>query len=264
MRAIISWGLWQRRWNVLWWSVGMFLLILINLVFYPSFKDQAAELQKSFASLPETAVQFIGGSTDFFSPVGFLNSQIFFLMLPLILAILSIGLGSSLLAREEQDGTIESLLARPVSRAGLLTAKAVCGVCIVVLVAGVGYITTVIAARVVALPVSAVSIAAAFVLCTLMCLALAAVAYTLTAAGKARGGSLGIASLFGLGGYIVSSLSGTVDWLVGPSKLFAFYYYQPEAVLRGQYNWWYSLYFVALILGCGLVSWLLFRTRDIG
>jgi ABC-type transport system involved in multi-copper enzyme maturation permease subunit len=103
--------------------MGVSIFIFINMIFYPTFKDQAAELQKSFESLPDAALQLFGGSSDFFSPVGFLNSQIFFLMLPLLLGILAISLGSSLLAAEERDSTIESLMARPISRTHLLLHK---------------------------------------------------------------------------------------------------------------------------------------------
>ena len=80
MNAIVSWTMKQRKWSIMWWSIAIVSFILVNMVFYPSFKNQAAELEKSFENLPSTAVQFIGGSTDFFSPVGFLNSQIFFLI----------------------------------------------------------------------------------------------------------------------------------------------------------------------------------------
>ncbi|MBI2368924.1 MAG: MFS transporter [Deltaproteobacteria bacterium] len=48
-------------------------------------------------------------------------------MLPLLLSVLTIGLGSRLLAKEESEGTLELLLARPVSRAKLLAAKAMAG-----------------------------------------------------------------------------------------------------------------------------------------
>lgn len=264
MIAIIKWTLWQRRWSTLWWSVGVAGVIFLSMIFYPSFRDQAAELQKSFESLPDAAVQLFGGSTDFFSPVGFMNSQVFFLTLPLVLGILAIGLGSSILAREEQDGTIESLLARPISRSHLLYAKLVAAAIVLGIVAAVGLVTTIITAAIINLPLSSAALAATFLLCFLMCLTFTAIAFVITATGKARVAALGITTLFGFGGYIVSSLAGTVDWLSGPSKVFAFHYYQPEAVLRGQYDWQNALYFVIVTAACAFVSWTVFRRRDIG
>lgn len=264
MKPIMKWTLWQRRWSMFWWSFAVFGLIFINMIFYPSFKDQAEDLQKSFASIPDSISQFIGG-TDFFSPVGFLNSQIFFLMLPMILIILAIGLGSSLLAREEQDKTIEALLARSISRTQLLAAKIMSGIAIITLVTLIGFITTVITAQIVKLEgVSSSSILLATFGCYLLVLSLGTISFMLTALGKARGASIGIGTAFAVGSYIISSLSGTVDWLILPSKILPFHYYQPEAILRGTYNWVNIVYFIAIFFAGGITSWLAFRRRDIG
>ncbi len=263
MKAVIKWTLWQRRFNIVWWSIASFFLIFINMIFYPSFKDQAVQLQKSFENLPQTTVQFIGGSTDFFSPIGFLNSQIFFFMLPLLLGVLAIGLGSSLLAREEQNKTIESLLARPISRARLLLSKATAGFVILGTVTLISLITTLVTSRVVNIQVSMVNIVLATIACFLLVLSFGAIAFLFTATGRVRGSSIGIATAVGLGGYIINSLAGTVNWLKVPSKLLPFHYYQPEAILRGTYEWSNILFFLVITLGSGILAWLSFRRRDI-
>lgn len=263
MRPIIKWTLWQRRISTIWWSVGAFGLIFINMVFYPTFKDQAAELEKSFESLPDAAVQLFGGSTDFFSPVGFLNSQIFFLMLPMILAILAIGLGSSLLGREEEDLTIEPLLARPISRSKLLLAKAISGIIVLSVVTLVALLTTVITGKVVELDVPLSNILLATFACFLLVLSLGAVAYLLSSLGRARSASIGIAAFVALGGYLISSLSETVNWLSGPSKIFPFHYYSPEQILRGNFDWANVIFPVALTIICAALAWVSFRRRDI-
>lgn len=263
MKAIVKWTLIQRKISTLWWSFGIAAFIFINMVFYPSFRDQAAELQKSFESMPEAAVQLFGGSTDFFSPIGFLNSQIFFIMLPLILGILAISLGSSLLAREEQDGTIETLLSRPISRAKFLLAKSLAGVIILTGVSLIGLITTLVMCEVVDLDISALDVVGATLTCFMMVLCFGAIGLLFTAIGKTRGASLGIASGVALIGYIISSLSGTVSWLETPSKLLPFHYYNPEAVFRHTYDWVNVIYFVVVLVACALMSLIFFRRRDI-
>ena len=263
MRAIIRWTLWQRRWSTMWWSAGISAFILLNMVFYPSFKNQAADLQKSFESLPDAAVQLFGGSTDFFSPVGFLNSQIFFLMLPLLLGVLAIALGSSLLAREEHDKTIETLLSRPLSRSKLLASKALAGVAILGSATAAGLATTLMTAQLVDLDVAASRIIAATALCFVLALSFGAIAFALAATGKARTASLGIASAVALGGYLISSLAGTVSWLETPAKLFPFHYYRPEAILIGSFDWLNLVFLSGIIALFGIISWAPFRRRDI-
>lgn len=263
MIALIKWTIWQRRWSILWWSVALFAFILINMIFYPTFKDQAAELQKSFDNLPAAAVQLLGGSTDFFSPIGFLNSQVLFLMLPLILSVSAIGLGSSLIAKEENDMTIELLLSRPISRSKLLASKAIAGTIILAIITLSGLLTTIATSHLVNLGVSDWSITLSIISCFLMVWGFGAIAFLFTALGRVRGASIGIASLVGLGGYLVSSLAGTVSWLKAPSKAFPFHYYDSEAVLRGTYNWNNVYFFLAIIVICSLLAWFSFRRRDI-
>lgn len=263
MLSVIKWTLIQRKLSIFWWCVAVFAMIFINMIFYPSFKDQAEELQKSFENLPESTLQFIGGSSDFFSPVGFLNSQIFFLTLPLLISILAIGLGASLLAREEQDKTIESLLVRPISRTKLLSAKALAGCIILSIVTAISGLTTVATAKMVNLEVAAPTIMAATFVCWLLALSAGTVAYALGASGRARGIAIAGGTLFALGGYIISSLAGTVTWLSGPSKVFAFHYFQSETILRGVYNWNNLIYFVGVTAGLFIVAVWLFRRRDL-
>lgn len=263
MKSIIKWSILQRKNSTIWWCIGIIAFIFINLIFYPTFKQDAAELQKSFENIPDAALQLLGGSNDFFSPIGYINSQVYFIMLPLLLGIVAIGLGSSVLMKEEQDKTIEGLLARPISRPKLLLAKALTGAIILTIITFATHISIALTAKLVDLQVPLRALTQATLVCFLMCLSFGAVAIVFTATGKARGASMGIATLIAFGGYIISSLSGTISWLTTPAKLFPFHYYQPEAILRGTYNWLNIWYFILLILGCGVVSWLMFRRRDI-
>lgn len=263
MISIIRWTLWQRRWSTFWWSFGMAFLIFISMITYPSFRDQAAELQKSFEGLSQTTVNFIGGSTDFFSPVGFLNSQVFFLTLPLLLGVLAISLGCGLLAREEQDHTIDLLLSKPVSRTQLLFGKAFSGAIILSFVALVGLVATLVTAQIVDLGISATDITLAMFACLMLCASFGAIAFMLTAVGRARVASMAVASFVAFGGYIISSLAGTVDWLQGVSKLFPFHYYRPQEVLSGTFDSANMLLFLAVIVVSAAISCAFFLRRDI-
>jgi ABC-2 type transport system permease protein len=232
---------------------------------YPSFKDQAAELDKSLAQLPDTAKALFSDTPDFLSPVGYLSSQIYYLMLPLILSILSIGLGASLIAREEQEHTIELLLARPISRTGLLVGKALSGLAILVIVSCVNLAVTIPAVWWAGF--DGVS-ASGIIMVTLVCLVLSAIfgtlAFALSAIGhSAKSLSLGIAALVALGGYIISSLESTVEWLRWPSKLFPYHYFHPSEIIGGDFTTKSFVGFIAAVLVLGVVAWIAFRRRDI-
>ncbi|HET6924346.1 MAG TPA: ABC transporter permease subunit [Candidatus Saccharimonadales bacterium] len=263
MWSIIRWTMRQRRWSIFWWSVGMIGFVVLTLIFYPSFKDQANQLQKSLGNIPPSAMQLFGG-TDFFSPVGYLNSQIIYLMLPLLLTILAIGLGSSLIGREEHDTTIESLLARPISRSRLMLAKASAGALITLFVAAVGTATILVMVKAVGMAVPLPNVLLACAICYLLVLTFGAVAFLLAATGKGRGAALGIATIYAIAGYIIGSLAGTVHWLKVPSVVFPYYYFHSSDILRGTFTWGPVVFYVCLTAGCVILSLVAFRRRDIG
>ena len=96
--------------------LGLAALIALNVAFYPSVRDDEA-LSDYAKDLPESVrALFAGGELDLTSPAGYLNSQIFALMAPLILLIFTIGAGAGVVAGEEERGTLDLLLAHPVRR----------------------------------------------------------------------------------------------------------------------------------------------------
>lgn len=265
MISIIKWTLWQRRYSIMWWSIAVVCFILLNLVFYPTFKDQAAELNNSLSQLPESAKALFAGSSDFVSPVGYLNSQIFFLMLPLLLSILTIGLGASIIAKEEREGTIELLLARPVSRNKLLVSKAISAITILLVVSSMAFLTTSVTAKIVDLTVPIRYIAVATLGSIVLALCFGSIAFVITMLSKSsKAASIGVATLIAFGGYIIVSLSSTVKWLKNLGKIFPAYYYKPEDILRGNINWKYFLFPISIIIISAIISWWSFNNRDIG
>lgn len=263
MKAVIRWTMYARRMSTLWWSIGITSLVVLTLALYPSFRDDSEELQQSFDGLSDTALQFLGGSSDFFSPIGFTNSQVYFIVLPLLFGILAIGLGSSLLAKEEQDATIESLLSHPLSRGSLLFAKLFSGLAIFTAVTLIAHIGIISVAAAVDLGVSTSALTQTTFVCYLLCISFGMVAFLFAATGRAKGASIGVATVVAFGGYIIDSLAGSVEWLSSFSKSFPFHYYQSEAILSGNYNWSNLWYFVSLIAVCTLLSWIVFRRRDL-
>lgn len=262
MMSIVKWTIWQRRWSMLWWSIGIVSLVIVTLAFYPTIHDQAAQLNKSFGGLSNSTLALFGG-TDFFSPVGYLNSQLVYLMFPLLLAILGIGLGSSLIGREESDGTMELLLARPVSRTRLLNAKVLAGGLIILVVTAIGSAAIILMSKAVNLGIPLGYIAAACFACFMLILTFSSLAFLLAATGRGRGAALGISVVYALGGYIIGSLATSVHWLKTPSLIFPYHYYQTADILRGTFNWSSIIFFAVFTIVCVLLAWLSFRRRDV-
>jgi ABC-2 type transport system permease protein len=262
MRSVFKWTLWQRRWSMFWWSLGIVGLVVLTLAFYPTIHDQAAQLNKSFGGLSNDTLALFGG-TDFFSPVGYLNSQLVYLMLPLLLIILGVGLGSSLIGREEADGTIHVLLARGISRPRLLFAKALAGAFILFLVTCIGSVAVIGMAQAVHIGIPLLNLIAVCFTCYLLVLTFSAAAFLLAATGRGRAAAMGITVVYTLGGYIIGSLASTVHWLHGPSVIFPYHYYYSADILSGTFRWSSIAFFAVFTAACTVLSWVSFRRRDL-
>jgi ABC-2 type transport system permease protein len=104
------------RWQVFWYGVGLALLGALVVYIYPSYR---AQLQ-SF-DLPE-ALQALIGEADYSKPAGFLTAE-FFSWGPIVVLVFAIMAGTSALGGEEANGTLDLLLAQPISRRRLVLEK---------------------------------------------------------------------------------------------------------------------------------------------
>lgn len=106
----------ERRRSIAWWALGLVALVALNVAFYPSVRDSAG-FSDYGKDLPEAArALFAGSEIDFASPAGYLNSQVFALLAPLLLLIFTIGGGAAAVAGEEERGTLDLMLAQPLRR----------------------------------------------------------------------------------------------------------------------------------------------------
>ena len=107
----------DRRRSLLWWAVGLVGLVLLTVSLYPSVRGQAS-FEELANELPEALRSMFGidEAVPLTSAPGYLQGRLFASMLPLVLLVFGIGLGARVIAGSEQDGTLELLLANPVTR----------------------------------------------------------------------------------------------------------------------------------------------------
>ena len=107
----------DRRRSLLWWSVGIVGLVLFTVALFPSLKGEES-FNEVIEQMPEALRAMFGLDTaiPLTSPPGYLQGRLFGSMLPLLLIVFGIGLGARAIAGSEQDGTLELLLANPVTR----------------------------------------------------------------------------------------------------------------------------------------------------
>ncbi len=108
----------RSRGTILGWGLTLGLLGMWLTSFYDSLAKNKAELDKLLSVYPKEIFAFFGGFTDFFSPEGFLNVELYSYM-PLVLGIFAVLAGSGLLAADEEKGFLDLVMGHPIGRTGL-------------------------------------------------------------------------------------------------------------------------------------------------
>ena len=99
-------------------------MVALMVSVYPTVHANPA-LNRLVQQYPDALKAFIGfgGEVDYLSPAGYLGSELFSFMVPLLLLVAAIGAGARAIAGEEEAGTLELLLSCPVSRRRVVLEK---------------------------------------------------------------------------------------------------------------------------------------------
>jgi ABC-2 type transport system permease protein len=104
-------------------------LVWMLVAVFPSMAQKSEELMRAFENYPEEMLEALNVDMSSFlaSLEGFLAGENFSIMWPIILVILIVSLGAGAIAGEIDKGTIEVLLAQPLSRTKVFLAKYAAG-----------------------------------------------------------------------------------------------------------------------------------------
>jgi ABC-2 type transport system permease protein len=105
------------------WSIVLSGLIILTLSIYPQFAEQQKEMTKLLEAYPESIKKAFGmNELNMGDLMGFYGVEIY-MMTTLLGSIYSAILASNILAKEENEKTIEFLLSKPVTRSRIVTEK---------------------------------------------------------------------------------------------------------------------------------------------
>lgn len=264
MNAIISWELKRRRFFILWWTIGISSLIAVTVLAYKAIGHDAKQLNSTFDSISSSAGGFFGGS-DFFSPIGYLSSQIYYILLPILVIIMATTLASSLMNHDENDSTVEYTLARAVSRRRLLRSKALVWLTVVATICTLTYIVTAATVHVAGIQINQVDLFVTHLLSFAFSASFGVIAFALMAASQlTRKIATSIAIVLAFGGYTISSLAGLVHWLETPAKFMPYHYYDTVGLLSGHVDLGLAVYLIAILVLASVVATVGYTRRDIG
>ncbi len=104
------------RWQIIGWGLGLALYGLMIVALYDKMAAQNDRLQQMIASYPPEFLAFFGAdTTSLVTPAGYLGMYAFS-MLPFIVGIFAVIVGSGLIVNDEEHGRLDLIVAHPVGR----------------------------------------------------------------------------------------------------------------------------------------------------
>jgi ABC-2 type transport system permease protein len=253
----------ERRRSLLWWALGLAALIGLNVAFYPSVRDDPA-LSDYAKDLPESVrALFAGGELDLTSPAGYLNSQIFALLAPILFLIFAIGAGSAAVAGEEERGTLDLILAQPLRRRDYVVQRFLALGVLVAALTIVLLFTVALGSWLVDLEIGFGKLFAASGSVGLLALVFGTLALAAGAIRPGRAPAIAVAAGFAVVAWLLDGLGQAVDVLEGLRPLSPYYQAIGRNPLREGAPWmgWGILGAASVLLAAGAVFG--FERRDV-
>ncbi len=252
----------RLRWvSLLLWWLSVAALVALVVAFYPAVRDDES-LNSLYADLSPSLQALLGGS-DLTSPVGYLNTQLFVFFLPAVLLVFGLGRGAASIAGEEEEHTLDLLLAQPLPRWSAYLQKAAALAVGVVVLALAAWLVLIVSNSPVRFDLPVANLAAVCVQMGLFCLALSLAAQALAAATGRRAYGVGVVVGYTLVSYIVYGLATTVAWLRHLRPLTLWRWYLLDEPLRSGLSGLGIAVLVAVSLGCLGAGVALFDRRDL-
>jgi ABC-2 type transport system permease protein len=225
------------RKSLVYWAIGLIATVALLMSMYPTVRESSRELAQYMEQMPEAMkALFAGGSEDYSSPVGFLSAELFDFMLPLLFAILTIGMGARAIAGEEERGTLDLLLSTPIRRSSVILQKTVAMIAALFTLVAVTWAALVLGAALSDMEISTGRITEAMASCFLLSLALGTLAMAVGALSGSRTAAIGVAAAVGVAAFLANALSSIAEWLEPWRLLSWFYYYAASDPLKNGLN----------------------------
>jgi len=261
LKNVLSKTLYEKRWMMIAWGISMIALSALTMALYPSFSQLGAD--EFVNSVPESLRSLIGSVESFKSIPGYVAQQIYGPQIPIMTIILAVILYIGIGVGEEDRGTLQTLMAQPITRTQIYLQKFYAGAIILSIISftvAVGVLGGVIG---LGEEISLLRLFQATLMLCLLNVSYGVVAYAVGMGTGKKALAIGVSSAYAFLSFFISSLAPSVKALQPFEKLSVFYYYNtPQPVVAGLD--WSNILLITLFIAVFAVLGLLgFLRRDI-
>lgn len=262
MRTLLLKTLYDKRWFVLGWSVVIIFTVGLTVTFYSSLAGGDAFKELS-SSVPAQLKGLVGDEESFSTIQGYVAEQLYNFRIPLMLMIMALILAQGLTVGDEEKGTLRTLLALPLSRTRILWERWIAGVIIFGIITLVAVTTAYLSSVGINETLSFDFVWRIATLSWLFGITAFSLVYAIGTATGSRASTMTAGLIIIMGGFILTTFGGAVDWLKDWQIVSLMHYANTDSILKGsldRINMWLLVLFAALSL---LVAIVLFRRRDV-
>lgn len=251
----------DKRFFILGWSLGLIFLGFAMTTFFPSFSG--GQIDGLLDSLPPALQGLVGNLQDWKQLPGYIGSQIFDIRLPIFVSILSILLAIGLTVGEEDKGQIRTLIALPISRRKIILGKwmAIVVICFVASLAPV--IGVELGLLAINESLDQMVLVRLGLFTWLLVTALATMIFAVGLATGKRSVTTGIAIIFAIGSFLLSTFAQAVEWLEKYEFLSFFHYFPAVDIAKGTVEWGNATFYITFIFVSLLLALVFFPRRDV-
>jgi ABC-2 type transport system permease protein len=229
-------GLSDHRRALVGWCIGIVGYCVLVASIFPSIKGFSG-FENLVQQYPEALKSLFAIGGDITTGAGFLDTELFSLMLPLLVLALAIGSGARTFAGEEETGRLELVLAYPLRRRSAVVAKAAALGAEVGVVCAVGFVALAALDGIVGLGLDFGHLAEALLGVAVLGLFFGWLAVALGAAWPSKLLALGAPAGYAAAAYLVGGLHGLAGWL-DPLRFLSPFWLVGQAPLENGVRGW--------------------------
>ncbi len=228
------------------------MYVFLLAAIFPSI-DSSPQLSELLDSYPEALKSLFGltGAVDITRGAGFIDTELFSFMLPLLAIALAIGSGARTLAGEEESGRLELVLTYPVSRRRAVAAKAAAVGVETAAFCTAAFAALALASRLFDLGLPLGRLAGGLLGVFLLALVHGWLSIATGAARPSRALSIGVPAAMAAAAYLVGGLHAVAGWL-DPFRFFSSFWWAGQAPLSTGPD--YARLLVLALAGLGTIA----------
>lgn len=258
--TVFAKGMRDLRRGLLGWGIGFAVLVMLMSALWPSIRDMP-DLDEFLANYPE-AMRSLFDIESIATGAGYLNAELFTIIVPAMFLIFCISRGARLLAGDEETGRLEVVLATPIPRWHILLGKTAALTVSAAILAGVLFFATSLTSAIFDMDVTPGNLASACAIMLMLSLAYGLLAMAVGATTGKRGLALGVAGVLAVGGYVLYVAGKLVDAIEPWSVVSPFTQALDDGPLGGRVTLGLVWVFLCTV-GLLAVSVALFERRDL-